>query len=88
MQHGFAVCNHAILRGKHYRHSPVCQFLLMFKKVEKVYMNDKTPKTVLPKGGGGISRKPASTTVSPEDIAQIEASIIRYKPILDELAKR
>ena len=51
-------------------------------------MNDTTPKTVLPKGGGGNSRKPASTTVSPEDIAQIEASIIRYKPILDELAKR
>jgi hypothetical protein len=51
-------------------------------------MSDKIPKDDLPKGGGGISRKPASATLSPERIAQIEASIIRYKPILDELAKR
>ena len=88
MQHGFAVCNHAILRGKHYPHSPVCRFLPIFKEVEKLYMNDKTPKTVLPKGGGGIVRKPASSTLSPEDIAMIKDSIRKYKPVLDELAKR
>ena len=51
-------------------------------------MSDKNTKDDMLKGDGGISRKPASSTLSPEKIAQIEASIIRYKPILDELAKR
>lgn len=51
-------------------------------------MSDKTTKDDKPKGDGGSSRRPTSSTVSPEKIAQIEASIIRYKPILDELAKR